>query len=135
MADDDLVERFRWYYGPVPGEEFSIAERYAEDIVIEQTRDMFDAEDGTFHGHEAVRAILGDIHASYADVVWEPREVVPLGGERYLVLLLVSGTGRGSGIPMEAEIGHIVELRDGRIAWLRSIVGWEKSRAIAGVTG
>jgi len=44
-----------------------------------------------------------------------------------------TGEGRGSGIPLEGEIGHIFSFREGRAAELETHRGWEKALEAAGL--
>ena len=54
--------------------------------------------------------------------------------DRYLVRLLVKGRGRGSGVWIEAKIGHVITLRDGRGARLETHVGWDTALEAVGLS-
>jgi ketosteroid isomerase-like protein len=126
----ELLERFRRLYSADIRDPESIRERWTEDAVIEQSPDMLDTA-GRFEGHDGVRGVLGEIAESYSGVVWLPVEVDALGGDRYLVLLEVTGHGKGSGIGLETQIGHVVTLRDGRIARMEVHLSWDEARQAA----
>jgi hypothetical protein len=58
-----------------------------------------------------------ELYESWEAISWQPREVHPLGDDRYLVLVETGGRGRASGVELEGgEIGHIVILRGDRAA-------------------
>jgi hypothetical protein len=56
-----------------------------------------------------------------------------LDGGRWLVLLTISGRGRGSGIELEGEVGHVVTFKGGRAQRLDIYLTWDVARAAAGL--
>ena len=125
------LEYFRWFYAgrlDRPGE---MEDRWHEDLVIHQSPDFLDTE-GTFTGYEGLAAMNRELGESWQGLLWEPLEVEPLEEDRYLVLLKVSGRGRGSGIEMEGEIAHIVTLHDGRVARLDTYLSADAAREATG---
>lgn len=106
-------------------------ERWHEDLVIHQSPDFPDTE-GTFTGYEGLSAMNRELQESWTDMVWEPTEVEPLGGDCYLVLVRASARGRGSGIEMDDVFAHIITLRDGRAAQLDTYLSADAARRAAG---
>jgi ketosteroid isomerase-like protein len=131
---DELLERFRAVYARFG--DFSpqtLTELYAEDLVIEQTPDL-PGTAGTFHGYEGLRALQDELNESYTDILWRPEEVLVAGDSRYLVRVLVTAHGTGSGVPMSAEIAHLVTLDErGRLSHIRTFLTWERGREAASI--
>lgn len=126
------LEYFRWFYAgrlDRPGE---MEQRWHEDLVIHQSREFPDTA-GTFTGYEGLSAMNLELQESYEGLIWEPKSVEPLGDDRYLVLLTVSGRGRGSGIELQGEIAHIITLRDGRAARLDTYLSMDAAREAPGL--
>jgi hypothetical protein len=124
-------EYFRWFYGEIHSAE-GIPERWTEDAVVHQSPDM----PGTaqvFEGHEGVMAVGRELTESYSEIEWDPREVRELGDARYLVLIWATGRGRGSGIVLEGEIGHVVTLEGDRVGAMDVYLSWDAARDAAGV--
>lgn len=122
-GDEGSVEHFRWLYASVD-DAGPLEERWHEDLVVRQSPDL-PGTAGVFEGYEGLRAVQRELRESYDDIVWDPQEVRSLGGGRYAVRVRVSATGHGSGIPLADELGHRVELRDGRIVALDVYMSWE----------
>jgi ketosteroid isomerase-like protein len=129
----DPLEHFRWLYdvSDYTNRE-AVAKRWDEDVVINQSRD-FPSTHGTYRGREGLFGLVRELDASYADQSWVPLEVRELGDDRYAVLLDVRGTGRRTGIPMELRIGHLVTLKDDRIARIDSFLTWQDALDAAGL--
>ena len=126
------VEYFRWFYLDDWSEPGAIEERWDPDLVLNQSSDLLDAT-GAFHGYEGLRKVFGEIAESFREIAWEPVEVIPLGDERYLVKVTISGHGKGSGISLRREIGHLFTLREGRAARVDVHWDWEQAREAAGL--
>ena len=128
------LEYFRWFYDfdTAKADPDEIAARWHEDLVIVQSPDMVGTE-GTFHGYEGLARITEEILESYEELTWHPEEVHDLGDERYLILVVGKGRGRASGVWLEAKIGHLITLRDGRAARLDTYVGWEAALEAVGL--
>ena len=73
--------------------------------------------EGTYRGHDGIRAWWNDILAVFPD--WQPevedaREVA----DRVVLRVRAEGSGTGSGIDVDRAIWQVAEVRDGRIrAW------------------
>jgi hypothetical protein len=87
-----------------------------------------------FHGYEGLAAVMRELLESWDEIHWRPDQVHDLGGDRYLVLIEVSGRGRGSGVELDGDqIGHLVTLRDGRAERLEVYRGWDTALEAAGL--
>jgi ketosteroid isomerase-like protein len=80
---------------------------------------------GTFKGKDGVMELLDEIAESFTEIDWRPQRVIDLGDERYLVLLRPKGKGLGSGVVVEAEVAHLIRLRDGKTIRIDAYVGWD----------
>lgn len=130
MPPGDL-DYFRWIYAVESAK--GVVERFDEEILINQSPEVTGTA-GSFRGHKGFLALQSEINESYVDVKWEPQEVLDLGVDRYLVLLNVNANGRASGVPMTAEIAHVVHLKNGKVAQIDAYLGWAKGREAVGLS-
>ena len=68
----------------------------------------------TYHGAEGLLRFLGEIDELWASMDIDVERVIERGDE-VLAVLLVTLTGRGSGVEMESRIAQWWTLRDGRL--------------------
>jgi ketosteroid isomerase-like protein len=133
LVDRESLDFWEWFYEPAVDQSVPIEERWHEDLVVNQSPDMLDTE-GTFHGYEGLRTVNRELQESWENIRWRPHEVHRLDGDRYLVLLMVSTQGRGSGIELESQVGHIVTFRGEKAARLDTHIGWDEARRAAGLS-
>jgi len=73
---------------------------------------------GRFHGYEGLRDAQRELEEALTDNRWEPLEHVA-NGDRVGFAVKASGRGRASGVRVERPVGHLFELRGGRISrWI-----------------
>lgn len=139
--DPASLDFWEWFYLPAnegasmsaEDRQQAIEERWHPDLVVFQSPEMLGTT-GEFHGYDGLRENMRELLESWESIDWRPREVQELGGDRYLVLLETAARGRGSGIPLEGgEIGHLVQLKEGRAERLNSYIGWDAAREAAGL--
>jgi ketosteroid isomerase-like protein len=70
---------------------------------------------GSYHGHKGVLRAIGEMQATFDHFQAVPEQFIEVGGDRILVLARHRGTGRGSGVPVDAPVGHVLTLRDGKV--------------------
>jgi ketosteroid isomerase-like protein len=108
------VELVREYFAATNRRDFASAmDTYPEDVVL-VVSGLFPA--GTYSGREAVGAWFGEWFSAFGrdyrfDLV-EAREV----GEHVLVTARHRGSGRSSGIAVEATTSYVFTIRAGKIA-------------------
>jgi ketosteroid isomerase-like protein len=68
----------------------------------------------TYHGAEGLLRFLGEIDELWASMDIDVERVIERGDE-LLAVLMVTLTGRGSGVEMESRIAQRWTLRDGRL--------------------
>jgi ketosteroid isomerase-like protein len=86
------------------------------DFQLEEASDVPDRE--THSGKEAFIANLAKLEESFEGLRMEPVEFVDLE-DKIVVVVAMSGRGRGSDVPVEAEFVQVWSLRDGRALSLR----------------
>jgi ketosteroid isomerase-like protein len=77
---------------------------------------------------------MAEIAESFSEIDWNPKHLYDLGGERYLMLVKPRVRGAGSGIEIEAEVGHVAQLRDGKIVRLDAYLGWDTALEALGLS-
>jgi ketosteroid isomerase-like protein len=121
MPRDDNVEVVRQVYDRIlaPG-------KMSDPAVIEFVPALFDPEvvihqatallgtTGVFSGYEGLAASGRELLAWAIDPHWIP-ERIEAAGDKVAAVAIARGTGRQSGAPFEARIGHLFTLRDGRV--------------------
>jgi ketosteroid isomerase-like protein len=130
--EEGSLDWFRWFYAGRINRPGEMEERWHEDLVIHQSPDFPDTQ-GTFTGYEGLSAMNRELQESLEYVTWEPVAVESLGGDRYLVTVKATGKGRGSGIELEGDIGHIVTLREGKAERLDAFMRVDAARVAAGL--
>ena len=74
-----------------------------------------EAEGGTFHGHDGVRAWWESVGESLGTLHYEPKEMRDVGDGGVITELVVSGKVGGVEVPQ--TMWHAVQVRDGKAAW------------------
>ena len=69
---------------------------------------------GTFRGYEGLRQALREVHEALKDNRWELLEHAA-SADRVAFKVRISAIGWASGVPAEIRVGHLFELRAGRI--------------------
>jgi ketosteroid isomerase-like protein len=72
----------------------------------------------SYTGREAFVANLAKLEESFDELRLEPLEIVDLG-DRIVVVVSMTGRGRGSSAPVEATFAQLWALRDGKAVSLQ----------------
>jgi ketosteroid isomerase-like protein len=75
---------------------------------------VVEGEAGAFRGHDGLRRWWRDLHDLNEDLATDVLEVRDLG-ERIVVVFVVRGRGRSSGIALETPLAQVVRLSQGKI--------------------
>jgi ketosteroid isomerase-like protein len=78
-------------------------------------RDSADPDSTVHRGIDAVRGQFARWVEAYPDLTVEPLEAKGKGDKVFLWVRF-SGHGAGSGVPVEAELAHVLTVRDGKVA-------------------
>jgi ketosteroid isomerase-like protein len=89
-----------------------------------------EGEAGVLRGHEGIRRWWRDLHDHYDDLSTEVLEVRDLG-ERLVVVFVVRGRGKGSGIAMDTRLAQVVTMRHGKVIEARDY--FSRSEALKAV--
>ncbi len=109
-----LVRQAYESIGPdgVAAADSEVWELISEDIEI---RDRPEAPDPqTYRGREGVRLALESSDETFEEFTLDPIDVIGVGNRHVVVVLRMTGRGRGSGVPVEEEIAHLWTVVDGR---------------------
>jgi hypothetical protein len=87
---------------------------------------------GVHRGAEAVRRDLARQREAWRVARFEPVEIMRMG-DRILVLVDVSVTGKASGAPVSVDGAHLFTLRDGKIARVQAFTDRGRALAAAGL--
>ena len=73
-----------------------------------------DPDAGTYRGREGVRRFWQEWFDAMADFRLRIDECIDAGDGRLVAVTQVRGTGRGSGVPVEATLFQVADTRDGK---------------------
>jgi hypothetical protein len=108
----------------IPDEE--LAELFVPDVVIDMTARVFNPD--VYEGYDGLRRYRVDLREVWEAVAFEPQELIERG-DRVLAITRMTGSGRGSGVPID-ELGMaLYRLGDGRIEHCR-FVGQSREEAL-----
>jgi ketosteroid isomerase-like protein len=88
----------------------------APDFRLEEAAEVADST--SYTGRDAFIANMAKLEESFEELRLEPLEVVDLG-EKLVVVVSMSGRGRGSSAPVEMTFAQLWSLRDGKAVSLR----------------
>ena len=129
----ELFERFRFMYGVLSrGDWDTYLAVLHDDVEVHQSADILGTH-GTFRGKQGAVQAMEEIGESFSEIDWNPQRLYDLGDERYLMLVKPRLRGAGSGVEVETDVGHMVQLRDGKIARLDVYLGCDTALEAAGL--
>jgi ketosteroid isomerase-like protein len=88
---------------------------------------------GTYHGHDGVRQLWSDARNIFGNFRNEPERIIDVPPDRVVAFVRVCGTGKESGIPVEARIAHVLTFRDGLPVRVQSYEDRAEALRAAGV--
>jgi ketosteroid isomerase-like protein len=107
------IEAIKGAYGAIAeGRENLVLDIVDPDVVVRDRPESPDPR--TYHGHAGVREALESSDETFDSFELIPEEFIPVG-EYVVVVLVMRGTGRGSGISVEERIAHQWRVRDGKV--------------------
>ena len=101
----------------------------ADDVEWEPAT-MAAVEGGSYRGIEGLRQFFDEWDKAWTKWEVEPAEVQDLG-DRVLVLGHVQAEARGSGLPLDQQVGYLFRFRDGLLAWGATFFDHDSARAAA----
>jgi ketosteroid isomerase-like protein len=110
----------------------SVRGLFDEDLVWETPAEGPTA--GVYRGPEEAIDQVGSWTEPFEGFDWRPHRLT-LNGDKLLIAGRMSGQGRGSGVPVEAQEFHVMTLHDYRIARVQMFLAEDEARAAAGLGG
>lgn len=89
--------------------------------------------EGVYIGHDGIREWWRAFHDEWSEVRAEVHEIRELG-DRVVVLEVLRGRRRASGIPMEQRFGHVLTFRAGMLAVSEDYFSWEEAIEAVGLS-
>jgi ketosteroid isomerase-like protein len=86
------------------------------DMVLDLTSNVLNP--ATYEGFDGFRSFVEQVGEAWAEFRMEPEEFFEQGNV-VVVLVRAVGTGRGSGVQIDAPVAMVAEVRDGLIASMR----------------
>jgi uncharacterized protein len=112
------VERMRKAYeGVREGDLQPAFDLVVDDVIVHDRPEAPDA--ATYRGRDGMVVALQASDQSFEDFSLVPEDLIGIGDHHVVVVLRMSGRGRGSGVPVEERIAHLWTLRDGRAVELQ----------------
>ena len=105
----------------------------AEDCIADWSASI-GPDKGVYRGRAEVRAFYEGLLSAWADVRWEPLEMLELDGARVLSVNRLSGRGRGSGVEVAGSGAIIWTVRNGEVADLRLFQNKHEALEAAGLS-
>jgi len=131
MSDSDNVELARRLYDAFIRRDFAAATEFL-DPQIELLTPPGTPEEGSYRGYQQARRHLTELLEPFEDVRVEPEEFIETK-DQVIVIVHVSGRGRGSGLPIDTTFAHLLTVRGGRVVRLRAFFDREEALEAAGV--
>ena len=100
------------------------------EIVIDATRNVFNP--GAYTGLDGVLEMLASMDETWEEMRVEPHEFID-AGERVVVIGMLVGKGKGSGVEVERFNGQVWTVRDGLVVRLE--VGFSDRAAVLEAAG
>jgi ketosteroid isomerase-like protein len=105
-----------------------------DDVELIWITPTSDVAGASFEGADGIRRFFADIADFNPDfnIAFERLEAV--GTDRVLAFMQLTGSGRASGIPTDAETGNVYDLVDGRIKRIRVFFDREQALEAVGLS-
>ena len=104
----------------------ALLEFFPDDVVWYPFPDAPESADG-LHGHDGIRNVIGGWTDSFDDFAVVTAEIRDFG-DKVVALGEISGTIRGSGVPVRQPMGSIAwDFRGGKIGASRFFPSWDEA--------
>jgi ketosteroid isomerase-like protein len=107
-----------------------MGELFDPDVEVQQMAGIVGTA-GTFRGYDGLLRARAELAEGLVDLEWRPDEPFDELGDRVVVGVRASSTGRASGVRSELQIAHLWELKDGRV--VRWVVYPSRAEALEAV--
>ena len=106
---------------------------HADAVYRDAIHQAVEGEAGAFRGHDGIRQWWRDLHDHYEDLNTEVLEVRDLG-EHVIVVFVVRGRGKGSGIALDTLLAQVVKMRQGKVIEMRDYFSREQALKAVGLS-
>lgn len=93
-------------------------DRYDADVVLDLSASV-GPDRGVYRGHDGLRGYLSYYRESWDDLDFNVEEYIDAGEDRVILVLVTSGKGRDSGVPVVATAAYLLTLRDSNVVSLQ----------------
>lgn len=100
------------------------------DFELHQADSIIDTS-GVFRGPEGVQRSLDELRRSFAELTFEPEELIEAPGGEIVVFIRARGRGHGSGLELDNKIAWVMTFRGDEL--VRMVVHEERADALAAV--
>jgi ketosteroid isomerase-like protein len=91
-------------------------------------------EDRLYRGHEGVRELAAFWSEQFDEYQLKAEKFIALGDDQVLALLHQRGRIKGSGDPVEQQVGWIARIREGKLAEVHVYFSWGATLEAAGLS-
>lgn len=98
----------------LPDEE--LGELFAPDVVVDMSARVFNPH--VYEGYDGLRQYRVDLREVWEDVAFDPQELIE-DDDRVLAITRMTGSGRGSGVPIDEKGAVLYRLAAGRVEHVR----------------
>jgi ketosteroid isomerase-like protein len=130
MSEESVEVITRMYREWNRGDVDALAEVFDAEVEVRPALSAFLAS-AVYRGHEGVAAWYAETYEPWAELRAEPLRFVD-AGERTVVMLTLHARVSGGEVDLDAEIAHVVTVRNGRIVRLD---GYEEPDAALAAVG
>jgi ketosteroid isomerase-like protein len=120
-------------YAAINSGDIEAALQYLDPEIEVVTSGAFLDRGAVYRGHEGVREFLGMLNDSFDEFTYEVLDVAEIDESRVLSLITVNARGKGSGLEVSMDAGHIWTLRGDKATRLEAFADHESARAAAGM--
>ncbi len=106
---------------------------HAEPDVEFHSSGLFLDNPDVYRGRDGIETLFREFFTGWAELHMDIERVVDLRDDRVLGLVTFRGVGKESGLPVEFELAHLVQLRDGRFLRTDAFPSWEEGLRAAGL--
>jgi ketosteroid isomerase-like protein len=90
-------------------------------------------EGGTYRGHADIEQYFSDMDEAFEDWHTENERFFETGDGRVVLVYRIKGRGKGSGVPIDQQVGIVFGFRDGKIVLGEIYLDPQEALAAAGV--
>src|SRR5436309_12740291 len=112
MSRENVELARRGYAAFAEGDVDAMAEFFHEDFVLYDSPLLPDQ--GVYRGFQGFVENYRKALESFEEFRSDPEEIIDVDDERVVVAVRISGRGKGSHVVVDARVGHLWTVRDGR---------------------